>query len=98
MNGKFLNRDVKYLKDLIEVAQTQKIINIKDVGKTTNKVVSVIQTVNGSGENYLDMVTRNYYDMMDFTTGSTLIAYHNFSKQVRRVTGAYSNKFNLNTF
>lgn len=47
MNGKFLNRDVKYLKDLIEVAQTQKIINIKDVGKTTNKVVSVIQTVNG---------------------------------------------------
>ena len=95
MNGKFLNRDVKYLKDLIEVAQTQKIVNIKDVGKTTNKVVSVIQTVNRSGENYLDMVTRSYYDMMDFSTEEQLKAYNNFSDQVRRVTGAYSNKFSL---
>lgn len=93
MFGKFLNKDVKYMDDLIEVAQTHKILNIIDVGKATKKIVSVVQLKDKYGQNYLTMVTRSFYDMMDFTSEKKLKAYNNFSNNVISVTGAYSNKY-----
>lgn len=95
MFGKFLNRDVKYMKDLVAVAQTQKILNIIDIGKATQKIVSVVQLEDEYGQSYLAMVTRSYYDMMDFTGDKKLKAYNNFSTSVRSVTGAYSNKYKV---
>ena len=95
MVGKFLNKDVKYMKDLVEVAQTHKIFNIIDVGKTTKKIVSVVQLEDEYGQSYLKMATRSYYDMMDFTSEKELRAYNNFSNSVRRATGAYSNKYKV---
>lgn len=95
MSAKFLNRDVKYMDDLVEVAQTHKIFNIMDVGKTTQKIVSVVQLEDDNGQSDLVMVTRSYYDMMDFAGDKELKAYNNFSNNVRRATGAYSNKYKV---
>lgn len=95
MFGKFLNKDVKHIKDLVEVAQTHKIFNIMDVGKTTQKIVSVVQLEDDNGQSDLVMVTRRYYDMMDFAGDKELKAYNNFSNNVRRATGAYSNKYKV---
>ena len=95
MSAKFLNRDVKYMDDLVEVAQTHKIFNIIDVGKTTQKNVSVVQLEDDNGQSYLKMVTRGFYDMMDFASEKELKAYNNFSNNVRRATGAYSNKYKV---
>ena len=95
MSAKFLNRDVKYMDDLVKVAQTHKIFNIIDVGKTTQKIVSVVQLEDEYGQSYLKMATRGFYDMMDFTDDKELKAYNNFSDNVRRATGAYSNKYKV---
>lgn len=95
MSAKFLNKDVKYMKDLVEVAQTHKILNIIDVGKTPRKIVSVVQLEDEYGQSYLKMVTRSYYDMMDFASEKELKAYNNFANNVRRATGAYSNKYKV---
>lgn len=93
MVGKFLNKDVKYMKDLVEVAQNHKILNIIDVGKTTKKIVSVVQLEDENNQSSLVMVTRGFYDMMDFYSEKGLKAYNNFSNSVRRRTGAYSRKY-----
>lgn len=95
MSAKFLNRDVKYMDDLVEVAQTHKIFNIIDVGSTKKKIVSVVQLEDDNGQSDLVMVTRSYYDMMDFAGDKELKAYNNFSNNVRRATGAYSNKYKV---
>ena len=93
MFGKFLNRDVKYMDDLIEVAQTHKILNIIDVGASKKRIVSVVQLEDGNDQSNLVMVTRGFYDMMDFASEKELRAYNNFTNNVRRATGAYSNKY-----
>lgn len=95
MFGKFLNRDVKYMDDLIEVAQTHKILNIIDVGASKKRIVSVVQLEDGNDQSNLVMVTRGFYDMMDFTGEKKLRAYNNFSNNVISVTGAYSNKYKV---
>ncbi len=95
MTGKFLNKDVKYMKDLVEVAQTHKIVNIIDVGETTQKIVSVVQLEDDNDQSHLVMVTRDFYDMMDFASEKELKAYNNFSNTVRRATEAYSNKYKV---
>ena len=93
MFGKFLNRDVKYMDDLIEVAQTHKISNIIDVGASKKRIVSVVQLEGGNDQSNLVMVTRGFYDMMDFASEKELRTYNNFANNVRRATGAYSNKY-----
>lgn len=95
MFGKFLNKDVKHIKDLVEVAQTHKIFNIIDVGSTKKKIVSVVQLEDEYGQSYLKMATRGFYDMMDFTSEKELQAYNNFSNNVIGVTSAYSNKYKV---
>lgn len=95
MSAKFLNRDVKYMDDLVEVAQTHKIFNIIDVGSTKKKIVSVVQLEDEYGQSYLKMATRGFYDMMDFTSEKELQAYNNFSNNVIGVTSAYSNKYKV---
>lgn len=88
-----LSKDVKYMKDLVEVAQTHKILSIIDIGHTTQKIVSVVQLEDKNHQSGLVMVTRGFYDMMAFTSEKELKAYNNFSKSVRRATGAYSNEY-----
>lgn len=98
MLGKFLVKDTKYLKDLVSVAQKQKVYSIEDVGivgSNADNFVSVVELKNEFGESYLTMITRNRYEMMDFTEETKLKAYNNFTNQVKKATGAYSNKFNL---
>ncbi len=100
MFGKFLAKDTKYFDNLIDLAQEQNILDIIDVGKSgTNTIVSVVLTIDkDSGKSYLTGVTRNMYDMLDFTENKQLTAYKHMSKQVVKKLGAYSNKFNLNVF
>lgn len=88
-----LNTDVKYMKDLVEVAQTHKILSIIDIGHTTQKIVSAVQVEDENHQSSLAMVTRGFYDMMAFTSEKELKAYNHFSDSVRRATGAYSNKY-----
>ena len=91
MKGKFLVRDVKNVDTLVEIAQNRKIIRIIDVGTAGSFIISVVELDN----NELITVKRNYYGMMDFSTEEQLKAFNNFSDNVKRVTGAYSNKYNV---
>lgn len=89
------NEGIENLPTLVEFAQDHFIKDIINVGTDGADWVSVVTTFTGDGLNTLQMVRREPYALMDFTTDYEKNAFNNLSESVAKFVGAYSNRYDL---
>jgi len=84
---------VENIPTLLEFAQDHFIKDIINVGADGTNWVSVVTTFTDDGVNTLQMVRREPYELMDFTTDYERNAFNNLANNVTKFVGAYSNRY-----